>query len=380
MKTIYLDYAAATPVAPEVLTAMLPYYSEKFYNPSANYLAAGAVHKDLEAARGVVAGCIGARPIEVTFTAGGTEANNLAIRGVMEAFPGSNVIVSAIEHDSVLEAARNYEYREVSVTEQGIIDLVALEKLIDDRTVLVSIMYANNEIGTVQPIRDIVSLVEKVRTMRKKSGNNRPLIVHTDAAQAGNYLDIHVSRLGVDLMTLNGGKIYGPKQSGALYVRSGVRLKPLVYGGGQEHGLRSGTENVAGAVGLAQALKSAQDLRHEETHRLQELQKHFMTELQKAMPEIIINGSRGKRLPNNVHLTIPGQDNERLLFALDERGILAAAGSACSASDEESSHVLHALGLSDEAAHASLRFTMGRGTSEEDIDTVVAALKTLVSS
>lgn len=379
MKTIYLDYAAATPVDSEVLAAMQPYYSEKFYNPSANYLAARSVHKELEAARAVIAGCIGARPIEVTFTAGGTEANNLAIRGIMEAFPGSNVIVSAIEHDSVLEAARNYAHHEASVTEQGLTDIGVLEKLIDDQTVLISIMYANNEIGTVQPIRDVVTLVEKVRVERKKNGNKLPLYAHTDAAQAGNYLDIHVSRLGVDLMTLNGGKIYGPKQSGALYVRSGVQLKPLVYGGGQEHGLRSGTENVAGAVGLAQALKAAQDMRHMETHRLQELQKYFMGALQEAIPGVIINGSQKKRLPNNVHLTLPGQDNERLLFALDEKGILAAAGSACSASDEESSHVLHALGLSDAAARASLRLTMGRGTTQEDLDTVVAVLKTLVS-
>jgi cysteine desulfurase len=376
-KTIYLDYAAATPVDPAVLAAMMPYYSEKFYNPSANYLGSQSVHKDLEAARATIAGCIGSRPIEVTFTAGGTEANNLAIHGVMEAYPDANIIVSAIEHDSVLEAARNYGCREAIVTEQGLVDLVALETLIDDQTVLVSIMYANNEIGTVQPIRDITALVEKIRTERKKTGNTLPLYVHTDAAQAGNYLDIHVSRLSVDLMTLNGGKIYGPKQSGALYVRSGVQLQPLVYGGGQEHGLRSGTENVAGAVGFAHALQTAQEMRHAETKRLQTLQHYFIDEVQKHIPEAIINGSLKKRLPNNVHITLPGQDNERLLFALDEIGIQAAAGSACSASDEESSHVLHALGLSDETARASLRFSMGRATTQQDLDYVVSTLAAL---
>jgi cysteine desulfurase len=380
MKTIYLDYAAATPVDAEVVQAMLPYYSEQFYNPSANYLAAQGVRKELEAARATVAGAIGARPVEITFTAGGTEANNLAIRGVMEAFPDSKVIISAIEHDSVQNTAKNYQCIEAPVTEQGIIDLVALEKLIDDQTVLISIMYANNEIGTILPIREIARFVGAIKADRKKRGIELPLYLHTDAAQAVNYLDCHVSRLGVDLMALNGGKIYGPKQSGVLYVRSGTQLKPLVYGGGQEHGLRSGTENVAGAIGLARALTRTQEMRHDETHRLQRLQQYFMTKLADEIPDARINGSRSKRLPNNVHITLPGADNERLLFALDDKGILAAAGSACSASDEESSHVLHALGLSDEAARASLRFTMGRGTTEEELDTVISVLKSLVNS
>jgi cysteine desulfurase len=297
----------------------------------------------------------------------------------MEAFPGSKVIVSAIEHESVLAAARQYACVETPVTEQGIIDIAELEKRIDDDTVLISVMYANNEIGTVQPVREISRLVETVRINRKKRGVALPLYVHTDAAQAGNYLDIHVSRLNVDMMTLNGGKLYGPKQSGALYIRSGVQLKPLVYGGGQEHGLRSGTENVAGAVGFAQALQVAQDKRHDETRRLQELQSSFFQQLQSAIPDVVINGSRKKRLPNNVHITIPGQDNERLLFGLDEHGIQAAAGSACSASNEESSHVLHGCGLSDAAARSSLRFTMGRQTTQADVDMVVRTLTQLLA-
>lgn len=378
MKHIYLDYAAATPVDPGVLAAMQPYYAEKFYNPSATYLAAQAVRKDLEAARAAVARCIGARPVEVTFTAGGTEANNLAIHGVMAEFPDAGIVVSAIEHDSVLEAARQYDCTEAPVTAQGIADVAALERLVDDRTVLISIMYANNEIGTVQPVRDIAALADKVRKDRKARGVAMPLYVHTDAAQAANYLDIHVARLGVDMMTLNGGKLYGPKQSGALYVRGGVRLKPLIYGGGQEHGLRSGTENVAGAAGFAAALELAQEMRHAETRRLQELQGYFIRGLQAAIPPVIINGSLKKRLPNNIHITIPGIDNERLLFALDEQGIQAAAGSACSASDEESSHVLHALGLDDETARSSLRLTMGRQTSKEDIDRVISTLAGLL--
>ncbi|MDB5181753.1 MAG: cysteine desulfurase, partial [Candidatus Saccharibacteria bacterium] len=355
MKQIYLDYAAATPVDPEVFEVMLPYFSEKFYNPSAVYLAAHDVSRDLSAARSAVAQCIGARPVEVTFTAGGTEANNLAIFGVLAAFPGSKIVTSSIEHDSVLEAARQHDCTEAPVNERGIVDVARLEQVIDDETVLISVMYANNEIGTIQPIRNITALVSRIRSERKARGIALPLYVHTDAAQAGNYLDIHVSRLGVDLMTLNGGKIYGPKASGVLYVRSGVVVRPLVYGGGQEHGLRSGTENVAGAIGFARALELAQEKRGDETRRLQDLQQYFISELKTKISEVVINGSLKKRLPNNVHVTIPGADNERLLFALDERGILAAAGSACSASSDEASHVLYALGLSDERARSSLR-------------------------
>lgn len=379
MKTIYLDYAAATPVDGQVLEAMLPYFSEKFYNPSAVYLAANQVRKDLEAARGSVAAVIGARPVEVTFTAGGTEANNLAIHGVLRAFPESKVLVSAIEHESVLATAGQYPHAEIPVTEQGVIDVAALEKAIDYGTVLISIMYANNEIGTIQPIRDIAAIVSRVRSERKKRGVNLPLYLHTDAAQAANYLDIHVSRLGVDLMTLNGGKIYGPKQSGVLYVRSGTQLKPLVYGGGQEHGLRSGTENVPGSIGFAAALSRTQEVRENEVRRLQALQHDFIKELTTRIPVAVVNGSLKKRLPNNVHITIPGTDNERLLFGLDEKGIQAAAGSACSASNEESSHVLHALGLSDQTARSSLRLTMGRETTAEDLHMVAQALVELLA-
>lgn len=379
MKTIYLDYAAATPIDDRVMAAMQPYFTELFYNPSASYLAANKVSKDLQAARAAVAQVIGVRPVEVTFTAGGTEANNLAIRGVLEAFPGSHIVTSSIEHDSVLHTARLYDHSEASVDEKGVIDTADVAAKINDQTVLVSVMYANNEIGTVQPIRDIAEVVSGVRRQRKEQGNDLPLYLHTDAAQAGNYLDIHVSRLGVDLMTINGGKLYGPKQSGALYVRSGVSLKPQVIGGGQEHGLRSGTENVAAAIGFAEALKLAQVMRRDEVSRLQALQRHFMDSLKEQAPEVLINGSLVKRLPNNIHLTLPGHDNERLLYALDEQGVQAAAGSACSASSEEASHVLRALGLKDETAHSSLRFTMGRATSKQDVDTTVQALAALLA-
>ncbi|HSH18611.1 MAG TPA: cysteine desulfurase family protein [Candidatus Saccharimonadales bacterium] len=382
MHPIYLDHAAATPMDPAVLAAMQPYFTDKFYNPSSVYLAAQGVAQDLAAVRGTVAHCIGARPTEVVFTAGGSEANNLALSGVMRrpATPAcAKVLVSAIEHDSVLETARQYEHAIIPVTPQGIVDLAALERMIDDDTMLISVMYANNEVGTVQPIKDIAAILHRVRNERARSGSDLPLLLHSDAAQAGNYLDIHVSRLGVDLLTLNGGKLYGPKQSGALYVRAGVRLEPLVYGGGQEQGLRSGTENVAAAVGFATALQIAQDRRLGEIRRLQQLQAYFIQQLQTAIPDVVINGSIRRRLPNNVHITIPGQDNERLLFALDEQGIQAAAGSACSASSDASSHVLLAMCLSDEQARASLRFTLGRQTTQEHIDDTVRVLSGLLA-
>jgi cysteine desulfurase len=374
-QTIYLDYAAATPLDESVLKAMEPYYTTNFYNPSATYLAGQQVRKDLTSARGHVAHWLGARSSEVLFTAGGTEANNLAIHGIMRQFTGGNIVISSIEHESVQAPAGNYDVREVSVQPDGRIDLNDLRKKIDSKTVLVSIMYANNEIGTVQPIRGVAKIVEEARTQR--TTKDLPLYLHSDACQAANYLDLHVARLGVDLLTLNGGKIYGPKQTGALYVKAGIRLLPLIDGGGQEQGLRSGTENVAGAIGLATALQLVQTDRHEESERLRSLQQQFFTSLQQNVPIAVVNGSLKYRLPNNLHFTIPGVDNERLLIQLDELGIAAAAGSACSASDEMPSHVLRALGLSDSDARGSLRLTMGRQTTLAQLEQTIRALKAL---
>ncbi len=375
---IYLDYAAATPVDPGVLRVMQPYFSDVFYNPSATYDAAWEVRQAVANARTGVAYWLGVRPSEVIFTAGGSEANNLAIQGAMRQFPKANVVVSAIEHKSVLVPARDYDCREVAVQADGRLDLDDLEHKVDDKTVLVSVMYANNEIGTIQPIHEIGQLLQSIRARRHIEHNDLPLYLHTDACQAANYLDLHIARLGVDLMTINGGKIYGPKQSGALYVKAGTKLKPLVAGGGQERGLRSGTENVPGIVGLAAALDLVQSDRHQEARRLQVLQQNFIKLLERKLPQITVNGSRKYRLPNNVHLTIPGQDNERLLIQLDEAGILAAAGSACSAGDEEPSHVLRAIGLSDAEARASLRFTLGRGTDAAMIERCVQVLHRLL--
>lgn len=371
---IYLDHAAATPLDGRVLAAMRPYFDELFHNPSASYGPARQVAADLLAARAAIAHWLGARPSEIVFTAGGTESDNLAIHGLMRRYPGSNLVVSAIEHDAVLRPAAQYDCRLAPVDAEGVVQVEALRDLIDDKTLLVSIMYANNEIGTIQPLRRVSAIIQEVRRQRQLAGNTTPLYLHTDACQAAAYLDLHVSRLGVDLLTLNGGKLYGPKQSGALFVRGGIGLEPLLSGGGQERGLRSGTENVPACIGLAAALDIAQRQRHEEVDRLLGLQRLFISTVTELLPEARINGSRKQRLPNNIHLTLPGHDNERVIIGLEVHGVLAAVGSACSASSGEPSHVLRAIGMPAAEAQASLRFTMGRTTDEAAIRQAVEAL------
>lgn len=380
MKMIYLDHAAATPVDGEVLAAMQLYFSDVFYNPSATYLPARQAREDLEAARARVAHWLGVRPTEVIFTAGGTEGNNLAIAGVMARLPNCSVTVSGIEHESVLAPAQQFNCSVALTTEQGRVDVDSLRQNITDATVLVSVMYANNEVGTIQPLRQIGDMLKTIRAQRRAEGSTTPLYLHTDACQAANYLDLHVSRLGVDMMTLNGGKIYGPKQSGVLYIASHVQLQPLILGGGQERGLRSGTENVAGCVGFAAALDQAQHMRHNEVKRLNEVKNSAIHLLSARIPGAIVNGSLEHRLPNNLHITLPGFDNERVLVQLEQHGILAAAGSACSASNDEPGHVLRAMGLSDENAQSSLRFTFGRATTLADVEKLVQVLTDITKS
>ena len=377
---IYLDHAAATPLDPAVLAAMQPYFSDVFYNPSATYLPARQAREVLEDARGRVAHWLGARPTEVIFTAGGTEGNNLAIAGIMANFPNCSVTVSGIEHESVLAPAQRFNCSVALATEQGRVDIDDLRQKISPNTVLVSVMYANNEVGTIQPLRHISAMLAEIRAERIKAGNKTPLYFHTDACQAANYLGLSVASLGIDLMTLNGGKIYGPKQTGVLYAASHVKLSPIIRGGGQERGLRSGTENVAGAVGFATALDVAQTMRQNEAARLNEVKNGAIRLLYQKIPGVIINGSLKYRLPNNIHLTLPGFDNERVLLQLEERGFLAAAGSACSASSEEPSHVLSAMGIAHEAAQSSLRITMGRATTKADMEKFIQALTDITKS
>lgn len=292
----------------------------------------------------------------------------------MSQYAGKKVLVSAIEHDAVLAPAAQFISAQIPVSEQGIINVIALQAMLDDDVVLVSCMYANNEVGTVQPIAEMSRVIAAERKRRRNLGNTTPIYFHTDACQASNYLNMQVSRLGVDLLTINGGKMYGPKQSGALFCKVGVPLQPIIVGGGQERGMRSGTENIANAVGLAHAFTQAQEMRRTEVGRLKTLQAEFLTRLAGAVPWAPVNGSRKHRLPNNVHVTIPGVDNESLLIQLEEKSILAAAGSACSASNGEPSHVLRAMGISDDAAKSSVRFTMGRHTTLEQVIATVDAL------
>lgn len=376
--SLYFDYAAATPVDPYVLESMSAYFSERFYNPSATYMAARAVRKDIEAARAKVARELGARPAEIIFTAGGTEANNLAIQGIMSQYPTANLVLSPIEHDSVYEPAVVYKHKIAPVQPNGVVQSEGLTGLIDQDTVLVSVMYANNEIGTIQPIRKLAQQITQIRRQRIRDGNKLPLLFHTDACQAPLYLDINTARLGIDLMTLNGGKMHGPKQSGLLYVRAGVSLDPLLRGGGQEHGLRSGTENVANCIGLATALELAGSRRVEASRRLAEQQSKFRKQLAFELPNITWNGSLQQRLPNNIHITIPDTDNERVMMQLDEAGIIVAVGSACSASAQKPSRVLESIGLSDVGARASLRITTGRFTDDAAIQRLFHEIKRIL--
>lgn len=377
----YFDYAAATPISPRVLTAMQPYFQQEFYNPSAIYLKAQAVNQAVNKAREEIAKVLGAKPSEIIFTAGGTEADNLAISGVMKSFHNQDVnsIVSAIEHEAVLEAAKQFNHKLAPVKKDGLIDTEKLIKMIDAKTVLVSVMYANNEIGTVQPLAQIARLLEDVKTKRAKEGNNLPLYFHTDASQAPNYLKLYVDTLGVDLMSLNAGKIYGPKETGALYLKTGTKIEPLIHGGGQERGLRSGTLNTANIIGFSESLREAAEMRENETERLSQIQSKAFVFIEENLPKAYINGSKNSRLPNNIHLTLPGIDNERLMMELDEAGFMVATGSACSASDEQSSHVLLAIGATDGEARSSLRITMGRDTELADVLALLEKIKSLTN-
>ncbi|MBA3757469.1 cysteine desulfurase [Candidatus Saccharibacteria bacterium] len=366
-KAIYLDYAAATPMEPLVLEAMEQYFVNNFYNPSASYLAAKAVKKDINHARAEVAQQLGTRPAEIIFTAGATEANNQAISGVMRNFPEGEVLVGAIEHDSVRGPANLFNCREIPVTSQGLVEPSAVKKLISDRTVLVSVGLINNEIGTLQPMKEIASLILLVRDDRREKGNKLPIYLHSDAAQAGCYLPLNVSKLGVDMMSINGGKIYGPKQSGALFIKSGVKLLPLIVGGGQEWGVRAGTENVANIIGLSKALVLAQTRRTQESKRVAELRSIFIDALLARFPYLQINGSPKHHGPHIASVTLPGLDNERLMMELDELGVQCAVGSACSASNREPSHVLTAIGLNSDLARFTLRFSFGLHTTNDEV-------------
>lgn len=360
---IYLDNAAATPVDSRVLAAMMPYFSDEFYNPSAAYLSARKVRADVEEARHILAKLIGAKSAEIIVTAGATESINLALGGVE-----GRIVTTAVEHSAVLETARQRGGYILSVDDRGRINLDELRNSLTDDVVLVSVGYVNSETGVAQNMRAIAEIVQTVRNERQVRGATTPLCLHTDASQAAGLLDLNVSRLGVDLMTLNAGKCYGPKQVGLLYVRAGIHLKPLILGGGQEMGLRSGTENVTGIIGFAKALELAEKLRGSEVKRLSELRSKLKQYLINNLLDVRINENTKANSPAILNISVPGVDGERVVFGLDERGVQVATGSACAANKGVRSHVLTAMGLDEAAVDGSLRISMGRFTAEQDIN------------
>ncbi len=384
MKAYYLDHAAATPLDATVLAAMQPYLEDEFANPSSLYGTARRTRQAVETARHQVAGLLGAKPTEIVWTSGGTEGDNLAVQGVLRAAgPGAHWVATAIEHDAILGQVeplrrQGWPATVVPARPNGLVDPAAVQTAITDDTVLVSVMLANNEIGTIQPVAEIAKRLVAVRADRTDRGVKLPLYLHTDATQAANYLDLHVARLGVDLLTLNGSKIYGPKGVGALYVRQGTQLEPLLYGGGQERGRRSGTENVAGVVGLGVALQLVQGTREAEARRLLALRDQAWRAIQAALPDALLNGDLKRRLPNNLNLTIPGTEGEALVLYLDNAGLQASTGSACSTGNLDPSHVLLALGRTAAEANSSLRFTLGRSTTEAAIKHLLAELPPIV--
>lgn len=366
-RQVYLDFAAATPMAEEVTQAMLPFFSEYFYNPSAPYNPARKAREAYEDARARLAHLIGARPQGITLTAGATEANNLAFALVVD--PAARVSVDAIEHESVMSVAQTHHADVVRVHPDGLLDMDALAAAIVPETELVSIELANGELGTIQPIREVARLVSAERERRLEAGDFRQIWLHCDASQAAGYLSTNVSSLGCDLLTLSAAKVYGPKQLGLLWAAEGVQLRPLVLGGGQESGVRSGTENVAGAAGFAAALELAAKHRSFESRRLQQLRDRLQRSLKTEFPWAVISGPRNnkKRLPSLLHISFPLLDARRLVIALERRGVYVGTGSACAANKMRQSHVLKAIGMPEAVAQGSLRLTLGRTTTEDDV-------------
>jgi cysteine desulfurase len=376
MKRIYLDYAATTPTHPEVVQAMLPYFSDFFGNPSSIYSYGQESREAVENARTSVARLIGAKDEEIVFTGGGTEADNYALKGTAYAQEkrGNHIITTAIEHHAVLETCAFLEKRGFTVTylpvdKYGLIDPESVKKALTPKTILVSVMHANNEVGTIQPL-------EEIGKITREAG----VYFHTDAVQTAGHIPLEVNKLGVDLLSMSAHKLYGPKGVGALYIRKGVMLTPFIHGGGQEKGRRSGTENVPGIVGFGKAAELALPEIDAEAVRLKALRDKLIEGILKLIPETHLNGHPVKRLPNNANISVDYIEGESMLLNLDLQGICASTGSACSSSSLEPSHVLLALGLRHEQAHGSLRFTLGKWTTEADIDRVFEVLPKIIGN
>lgn len=372
---IYLDYAATSPVLPEVLEEMLPFFSENYGNPSGVYSTAREAQQAVEQARRRTADAIGAEPAEICFTSGGSEADNMAVKGIALAgqHAGRHLITTRIEHHAVLRPCRQLEKQGWEVTylpvdREGRVDPEDVRRAIRKDTVLISVMTANNEIGTVQPVAEIGRIA-------REAG----IPFHTDAVQAVGAIPLDVNEIHADLMSISAHKFYGPKGTGALYIRRGTRMESLISGGEQERKLRAGTENTPGIIGMGKAIETAVREMDANRARIRPLRERMIRKVMAEIPDAALNGSRTERLDNNCHFSFPGTDGEALVLRLDLAGIAASGGSACTAGNMEPSHVLTAIGHDDERDGGSIRFTLGRGTTEAEIDETVSTLGTIVA-
>ena len=374
-RKVYMDNAATTYTSPEVLDEMLPYFSESFGNPSSIYSFSEGNKKALNNARQRVANALNADPDEIFFTSGGTESDNWALKGIAFSHKGkgNHIITTRIEHHAILHSAdflekNGFDVTYIGVDKKGRVDLSELERSITDKTILVSVMFANNEVGTIQPIREIGSMCRK-----------RGVVFHTDAVQAMGHVPVDVREMNIDLLSLSAHKFHGPKGVGALFIRNGLRIENFIHGGGQERGRRASTENVPGIVGLGKALDISFSKLQEEHRRLSCMRDRLINGIMDAVPHAKLNGAVGaERLPNNINFSFIGVEGETLLFDLDGVGVSASTGSACSSGSLDPSHVLMSLGLDHAMAHGSLRLSMGESTSEEDVDYVLEVLPEIV--
>lgn len=374
---IYLDYAAATPLSDKAKRAMLPYFDEKFFNPSAAYLPATDVRREYEQAKANIAHVIGAKAADLVMTSGATEANSLVFATVPD---DAEVLISAVEHPSIYENAKQKHFQTISVDVAGRISIDDLRKKITPNTQLISVCLASSELGTIQPLSDIARIVDEERKRRAFAGEKTPLYFHSDASQGLGLMEVKVARLGVDLLTINAAKVYGPKGIGALYVGHNVRIQPQTHGGGQEMGLRSGTENVPATVAFATAILEAEKHLAGERKRMATLRAQFKKLLAESIDGVEFLGKEKTQLANFLPISIPGLDAERLIFALEDRGVYLSTGAACAASKGEKSPTLRAIGLKDEQIAGSLRITLGRPTSEEDIREAAKNIAEVVSA
>lgn len=369
---IYLDNAASTKIHEDVLESMIPYLKEQYGNPSSIHRYGRQAHKAIEKARTQIANLINADTSEILFTSGGTESNNTALYGIAKKNPGSRIITSSIEHDAILEPCKRlekdgFDLIYLPVDNSGLVDPLILKNNLSGNTSLVSVMFGNNEVGTIEPIFDLVNICKE-----------KNIIFHTDAVQAIGKIPIDVKELGVDLLSISSHKINGPKGVGALFIKAGISIDPVILGGGQENGLRSGTENVANIVGFGKACEIARINLDTNISKMRKLRDYLSKKIIQEIPGAVLNGHPETRLPNNIHLTFLGVNGEDLLIKLDEFGIAASTGSACSVQIQKASHVLQAMGFSHEQITGSLRLTIGISNNFEEMDKTVEILKNVV--